>query len=61
MNDRKSPTYYLIAAIIWTVIALAVLVVLMFYSTAGTFTKLCGLVLIGMCLAGQWLRYRKMK
>lgn len=61
MNDRKSPTYYLIAAIIWTVIALAVLVVLMFYSTAGTFAKLCGLVLIGMCLVGQWLRYRKMK
>lgn len=61
MNDRKSPTYYLIAAIIWTVVALLALVVLFAYSTAGTFTKLCGLVLIGMCLAGQWLRYKKFK
>lgn len=58
---NKSPTYYLVAAIIWTVIALAVLVVLFFYSTADTLAKLCGLVLIVMCLAGQWLRYRKMK
>lgn len=61
MNDRKSPTYYLITAITWTVVALAVLVVLFFYSTADFVTKLCGLVLIGLCIVGQWLRYRKMK
>lgn len=61
MNNQKSPTYYLVAAIIWTVIALAALVVLFFFSTAGVFTKLCGTVLIVMCLAGQWLRYRKLK
>lgn len=61
MNKQKSSTYYLVAAIIWTVIALAALVVLFFFSTAGAFTKLCGMVLIVMCLAGQWLRYRKLK
>ncbi len=61
MNNRKSPTYYLVAAIVWTVIALLALVLLFFYSDANFFTQLCGMVLISMCLAGQWLRYRKMK
>ena len=61
MNNGKSPAYYLAAAIIWTVIALAVLVVLFFFSSADTLTRICGLVLIGMCIAGQWLRYRNMK
>ena len=37
------------------------LVVLYAYSDALLFAKLCGTVLICMCLAGQWLRYRKMK
>lgn len=58
---KKSSTYYLIAAIVWTVVALLALAVLFFYSTAGTMTKKCGLVLIAMCLVGQWLRYAKMK
>lgn len=61
MNNGKSPRYYLIAAIIWTVVALLALVVLFAYSTADTITKVCGLVLIVMCIAGQWLRYRKLK
>ena len=56
---NKSPVFYLVAAIIWSVIA--ALVVLYAYSDAQLFAKLCGTVLICMCLAGQWLRYRKMK
>lgn len=61
MNDRKSPTYYLIAAIIWTLIAVFALYVLLFASTAAVFAKICGLVLIIMCVVGQWLRYVKMR
>lgn len=51
----------LISAIIWTVIALAVFYVLFFMSTADTVARLCGSVLIGMCLVGQWMRYFKFK
>ena len=61
MNNSRSPMYYLIAAIVWTVIALAALVVLFFYTTSGTFAKLCALALIVMCIAAQWLRYGRMK
>ena len=61
MNQGKSPTYYLVAAIIWTVIALFAMYVLLFATTATVVVKGCGLVLIVMCVAGQWLRYRKMK
>ena len=45
----------------WIIIAVFALVVLYAYSDAQLFAKLCGTVLICMCLAGQWLRYRKMK
>lgn len=58
---NKSPVFYLVAAIIWSIIAVFALVVLYAYSDAQLFAKLCGTVLICMCLAGQWLRYRKMK
>ena len=61
MNQGKSPTYYLVAAIIWTVIALFALYVLIFAATTTLVVKLCGLVLIAMCLAGQWIRYFKMR
>ena len=61
MNNGKSPTYYLIAAVIWTVIALFALYVLLFATTTTAFAKGCGLVLIVMCVTGQWLRYRKMR
>ena len=61
MNNSRSPMYCLIAAIVWTVIAAAALVVLFFYTTAGTFAKLCGLALITMCIAAQWLRYSRAK
>lgn len=61
MNNQKSSTFYLVAAIVWTLVAVLALVVLFFYSTAGVFAKICGLVLIVMCISGQWLRYRKMK
>ncbi len=61
MNQGKSPTYYLVAAIVWTVIALFALYVLLFATTTTLFAKGCGLVLIVMCVAGQWLRYRKMR
>ena len=61
MNNSRSPMYYLIAAIVWTVIAVAALIVMLFYTNAGTFAKLCGVVLITMCIAAQWLRYGRMK
>lgn len=58
--SNRSPRFYLIAAIIWTVIA-AFALVMLFLSNATLFPKLCGIVLVGFCVAGQWLRYRKMK
>jgi len=61
MNKGKSPTFYLVAAIIWTVVALFVMYVLFFGSTAGILAKVCGMVLIMMCVIGQWLRYFKMR
>ena len=61
MNNSRSPMYCLIAAIVWTVIAVAALVVLLFYTTAGTFAKLSALALIVMCIAAQWLRYSRVK
>ena len=61
MNQGKSPTYYLVAAIIWTLIALFALYVLFFAATATPFVKGCGMTLIAMCVTGQWLRYRKMR
>lgn len=51
----------LISAIIWTVISLVVFYMLFFMSTANTMGRLCGSVLIGMCLVGQWMRYFKFK
>ena len=61
MKDKKG-NRYLVSAIVWTVIALLVLYVLLFMTSGGTaFGKLCGIALVVMCLAGQWLRYRKMK
>ena len=61
MNNSRSPMYYLIAAIVWTVIAVAALVVLFFYTTAGTFAKLTRHPVRHMCIAAQWLRYGRMK
>lgn len=61
MNNSRSPKYYLVAAIVWTVIAVAALIVLFFYTTAGTFAKLCALALIAMCICAQWLRYSRMR
>ena len=58
MGNKK----YLISAIIWMVIALAVLYVLLFMTSGGTaFGRLCGIALIFMCLAGQWLRWWKFR
>ena len=57
MKDKKS-NRYLVSAIVWTVIALLVLYVLLFMTSGGTaFGKVCGIALIVMCLAGQWLRW----
>ena len=61
MKDKKS-NRYLISAIVWTVIALAVLYVLLFMTSGGTaFSKVCGIALVAMCLAGQWLRWWKFR
>ena len=55
----KNPTkYYLVWAIIWTVIALAACFV-MFAANANGPTKFFGTVLAVMCVAGQWLRWKK--
>ena len=61
MKDKKS-NRYLISAIVWTVIALAMLYVLLFMTSGGTaFGKVCGIALVAMCLAGQWLRWWKFR
>lgn len=59
MKQGKSPTFCLVAAIIWTLVALFVMYVLFFGSTAGLLAKVCGMVLIIMCVVGQWLRFFK--
>ena len=61
MKDKKS-NRYLVSAIVWTVIVLAVLYVLLFMTSGGTaFGRACGVVLVVMCLAGQWLRWWKFR
>ena len=50
---------FLISAIIWTVICLFALGILIFAVQTSVFPKICGLVLIILCLSGQWLRYIK--
>lgn len=61
MKDKKS-NRYLVSAIVWTVIALLVLYVLLFMTSGGTaFSRICGVALIVMCLAGQWLRWWKLR
>lgn len=61
MKDKKS-NRYLVSAIVWTVIALAVLYVLLFMTSGGTaFSRICGIALVVMCLAGQWLRWWKFR
>lgn len=58
MNGNKGSSRYLIAAIIWTVIA-AVALALLLIAEGAMFGKLCGMVLICLCIVGQWLRYFK--
>lgn len=61
MKDKKS-NRYLYSAIMWTVVALAVLYVLLFMTSGGTaFSRLCGVALVVMCIAGQWLRWWKFR
>lgn len=61
MNDNRGKKY-LTSAIIWTVIALIALFVLMFMTKGGnTFGRISALALIVLCLAGQWLRWWKLK
>lgn len=58
----KKGNRYLYSAIMWTVVALAALYVLLFMASGGTtFSRLCGVALIVMCLAGQWLRWWKFR
>lgn len=57
-NDQSRR--FLIAAIIWTVVA-AVAFGLLFIATGDLFGKICGGVLVVMCVVGQWLRYFKSK
>lgn len=57
MGNNESRRF-LIAAIIWTVVA-AIAFVLLLLATGPLFGKLCGMVLVAMCVVGQWLRYLK--
>ena len=55
--NNKSPKYYLVAAIVWTVIAIFALALLFMASGGGTFARLSALLLISLCVTGQWMRY----
>ena len=57
MKDDQSRRF-LIAAIIWTVVAAAACALLII-ATGDHFGKICGGVLVIMCVLGQWLRYFK--
>ena len=57
MKDDQSRRF-LIAAIIWTVVAAAACALLII-ATGVLFGKICGGVLVIMCVLGQWLRYFK--
>ena len=54
--NNKSPKYYLVAAIVWTVIAIFALALLFMASGGGTFARL-----ICLCVTGQWMRYFRSK
>ncbi len=57
MKDDQSRRF-LIAAIIWTLVAAAAFGLLL-VATGDLFGKICGGVLVIMCVVGQWLRYFK--
>jgi ABC-type long-subunit fatty acid transport system fused permease/ATPase subunit len=58
----KQKNNYLISAVIWTLVALLALFVLLFMSSGGTaFSRACCIVLIVLCVAGQWLRWWKFR
>lgn len=60
MKERNNK--YLISAIIWTVIALLALYLVLFMSSGGTaFSKACCIVLIVLCIMGQWMRWWKFR
>jgi len=56
-NSRK----YLISAIVWTVIALAVLALFIFTGGPNIYGVLGGTALAAFCVAGQWLRWYKFR
>lgn len=58
MNNKSKR--YLISAIFFTVIAVLA-GVLFLMSTASLFGKGCAIVLVIMCISGQWMRYNKFK
>ena len=57
MGNNESRRF-LVAAIIWTVVA-AVALVMLLVATGPLFGKICGMALVAMCVVGQWLRYLK--
>lgn len=56
-NSRK----YLISAIVWTIISLAVLALFIFTGRPNIYGVLGGIALVGFCIAGQWLRWFKFR
>ena len=56
-NSRK----FLVSAILWTVVALAVLALFIYTGNPNIYGILGGTALVAFCVAGQWLRYFKFK
>ncbi len=59
MNSGDSQKFFK-SAIVWTVISVIALI-LLFMAEGPLLGKICGLTLVGFCMAGQWLRYLKSK
>ena len=58
--NKKGDQRYLRSAVIWTIISVIALM-LLFVAQGPLYGKICGMVLVGFCLAGQWIRYIKSK
>lgn len=57
---NKGDQRYLRSAVIWSIIS-AIALLLLFAAQGPLYGKICGMILVAFCLAGQWLRYIKSK
>ena len=58
--NKKGDQRYFRAAVIWTIVAVIALL-LLFMAQGPLYGKICGMILVAFCLAGQWIRYIKSK